>query len=464
MHSWRVLILPYLGLDDLYKMYRFSEPWDGPNNKKLACAMPLYSCPSNGRSWMTSPFETSYVALVGPKGEWPSEKATTNAVDGSPSSTIIVVEAANSGIPWMEPRDLSVDALGTAGAESPALAPSSRHGPRTNFFWTYDHCSEVYAVMADGSVRCLPPGTLSTKAPQIRPNWPNIAALAVWLISVGTLLTVRGAGQEAVVGSAGAAASEVRDRPATPLRRPSGRVLGPPLARYIGAYGRIKSTTPMGLNLLTARNELNFLGRDFCDYMWADESVVPFPFAIDLDLFRLPDKTFITVFFGVLRHAGLQVGFTRYERRMILRSGPFRLGRPRWKGGNAKRPSVQREDGRGRRHVRIGGRTIELGKCHAAAVAVVDTEVEGVLKRRVAKPVAPTLQKRQKFLSLCIAFCQWPRHIIRRGAIQFGYMARIPIADADCELCIRHFPGGDSLAAVTSFKFRARCLRKARTP
>ncbi len=38
MHSWRVLILPYVGFDDLYKAYDFTEPWDGPNNKKTESA------------------------------------------------------------------------------------------------------------------------------------------------------------------------------------------------------------------------------------------------------------------------------------------------------------------------------------------------------------------------------------------------------------------------------------------
>lgn len=35
MHSWRVL-LPYLEQEALYDQYDFSEPWDGPNNRKLA--------------------------------------------------------------------------------------------------------------------------------------------------------------------------------------------------------------------------------------------------------------------------------------------------------------------------------------------------------------------------------------------------------------------------------------------
>src|SRR5579863_9248252 len=48
MHSWRVLILPYLDQLPLYKEYNFSEPWDGPNNSRLLNRMPpAFSCPSH---------------------------------------------------------------------------------------------------------------------------------------------------------------------------------------------------------------------------------------------------------------------------------------------------------------------------------------------------------------------------------------------------------------------------------
>src|SRR5437016_5175694 len=35
-HSWRVLILPFIEQQRLYNEYNFDEPWDGPNNRKLA--------------------------------------------------------------------------------------------------------------------------------------------------------------------------------------------------------------------------------------------------------------------------------------------------------------------------------------------------------------------------------------------------------------------------------------------
>jgi type II secretory pathway pseudopilin PulG len=35
MHSWRVLILPYMDRKEVYSQYNFNEPWDGPTNSRL---------------------------------------------------------------------------------------------------------------------------------------------------------------------------------------------------------------------------------------------------------------------------------------------------------------------------------------------------------------------------------------------------------------------------------------------
>ena len=66
MHSWRVLLLPCIGHQDLYDRYNFDEPWDGPNNSKLAALIrDVYRCTDEYDTDDTSPW-TSFVAVVGP--------------------------------------------------------------------------------------------------------------------------------------------------------------------------------------------------------------------------------------------------------------------------------------------------------------------------------------------------------------------------------------------------------------
>src|SRR5437867_12176876 len=33
LYSWRVLLLPYLEDENLYRQFKLDEPWDGPHNK-----------------------------------------------------------------------------------------------------------------------------------------------------------------------------------------------------------------------------------------------------------------------------------------------------------------------------------------------------------------------------------------------------------------------------------------------
>ena len=113
MHSWRVLILPYLDRDPLYGAYNFNEPWNGPNNKKLLAARPReFACPSDEKTNAPGSDETNYVAVVGPNAAWQGAKSRRPSDFGrAASTTIMLVEVANAGIKWGEPRDLSLDAL-----------------------------------------------------------------------------------------------------------------------------------------------------------------------------------------------------------------------------------------------------------------------------------------------------------------------------------------------------------------
>jgi hypothetical protein len=152
MHSWRVLILPFIEQRQLYEKYRFDEPWDGPNNSKLHNEIvSVFCCPS--RSDKQPRTETSYVVVVGSQTLWPGTKATklSDVTDGT-SNTIMAVEVANSGIHWMEPRDLHIVQM-----------PLAINPPRGQGISSY-HPNTAWAVFADGHTAALrtdtPPKTL----------------------------------------------------------------------------------------------------------------------------------------------------------------------------------------------------------------------------------------------------------------------------------------------------------------
>jgi len=110
MHSWRVLLLPYMEQQSLYDQYNFDEPWDSPENLALGSMMPdVYRCPSDT---LSGPSETSYAMIVGPGTISDGTKATKirEITDGT-SNTLLVVEAAGSGINWLDPRDLDADQI-----------------------------------------------------------------------------------------------------------------------------------------------------------------------------------------------------------------------------------------------------------------------------------------------------------------------------------------------------------------
>jgi hypothetical protein len=107
MHSWRVLILPYVEHQTLYNAYDFSEPWNGPNNLRLASRMPaVFHSPSEP----DSPTFSNIVAVSGAGTAFPGGVSTKLAdfTDGT-ANTILLTEIANSDIVWLEPRDLRVE-------------------------------------------------------------------------------------------------------------------------------------------------------------------------------------------------------------------------------------------------------------------------------------------------------------------------------------------------------------------
>lgn len=135
MHSWRILMLRYYD-PKLYAAYNFNEPWNGPNNRKLASLRPsLYGCPSRPHRSQTKT-KTNFVLIVGPGTLFHPGQTTSPAdIPDGPANTIVLVEIADSGIDWLEPRDLDLRtmSLDVNDREHPSISSNDPTGPAVAF-------------------------------------------------------------------------------------------------------------------------------------------------------------------------------------------------------------------------------------------------------------------------------------------------------------------------------------------
>ena len=158
-HSWRVLLLPFLEERELYEEYRFDEPWDGPNNRKLLSKMPqIFGCPSRPREVQSATVlaigvlacsdgpgpsvangYTSYAAVFGADCAFRGDRPVTiKEISDGTSNTLLIGECTRTKIPWTKPDDVYIElhpVLGDADGFS---------GP---------HEGGVHFLMADGAVR-----------------------------------------------------------------------------------------------------------------------------------------------------------------------------------------------------------------------------------------------------------------------------------------------------------------------
>ncbi len=151
MHSWRVLILPYLGKQELYDAYDFRWPWNSPQNAQLATEIgEAFQCPSCESNDPTSA-HTNYLALAGDGTIWGERIA---AGDRSLAEVVLVVETASCDVNVLEPQDIRVNAI----RERPDVAKGAEISS--------NHLGGLMVAYADGHVEFL-------SEPLLRDEFPN---------------------------------------------------------------------------------------------------------------------------------------------------------------------------------------------------------------------------------------------------------------------------------------------------
>ena len=115
LHSWRVLILPFVDQSMLYQEIRLDEPWDSEHNKRFHDRMPdVFKCPDNPAA---KPGKACCYSAIAGEGLIPAKKkgdmtagSFARLVDGT-SNTIFTIEVKEPFC-WMDPTaDITLDEL-----------------------------------------------------------------------------------------------------------------------------------------------------------------------------------------------------------------------------------------------------------------------------------------------------------------------------------------------------------------
>ncbi len=107
--SWRVLILPYLGHDALYKEFHLDEPWNSEHNNRLVYRMPkaYKSLESN----VASDGKTNFLTAHGEQTVFPGKKGISlSEISNAFTKTITAVEVSDEkAVTWTQPDDLQLN-------------------------------------------------------------------------------------------------------------------------------------------------------------------------------------------------------------------------------------------------------------------------------------------------------------------------------------------------------------------
>ncbi len=100
LHSWRTLIPPYLGEQELYDSIDLTKPWDDPvNAAAVTTNVEAYAC--------SSQYSTTCFAVVGTSCcIHPNKPRPRSEITKDHSSTLMLISAPiTAAVPWLSPQD-----------------------------------------------------------------------------------------------------------------------------------------------------------------------------------------------------------------------------------------------------------------------------------------------------------------------------------------------------------------------
>ncbi|GHT37164.1 hypothetical protein FACS189427_09790 [Planctomycetales bacterium] len=137
LHSWRVLILPHLGEENLYKQIRLDEPWDSEYNKQFHSQMPdIFCCPSMKQA--DSVFSAlkeqhhnleigcCYSIVIGKETPFPGSESTQPESIDDKENTVLIVERMVP-VNWMNPMSDMLFETASCGVNAELTGIGSTH-------------------------------------------------------------------------------------------------------------------------------------------------------------------------------------------------------------------------------------------------------------------------------------------------------------------------------------------------
>jgi hypothetical protein len=108
--SWRVLLLPYISQEELFREFNLEEPWDSEHNIRLLPRMPSTYAPPSGKRKRVPDYHTVCHVFVGRGTAFEGTEGLRldKDFDDGTSNTVLVIEAGEP-VPWTKPEEISFD-------------------------------------------------------------------------------------------------------------------------------------------------------------------------------------------------------------------------------------------------------------------------------------------------------------------------------------------------------------------